>query len=91
MKGVIVQKYRQMSEDDKREFDKWLMANVAIASLFAAALFCMAVFSPGPIQSATTGAQTKDARRTEHPTRNARPPAPNHGDVVGSASRAARN
>ena len=34
--------YRQLSPQDRIQFDRWLKANVAIASIFSAALVAMA-------------------------------------------------
>jgi len=36
--------YKQLSPQDRIQFDRWLKANVAVASIFSAALVVMAFF-----------------------------------------------
>ena len=40
---LVRQEYTNLSDQDRRTFDRWLRANMAIASLFCAALFAMAL------------------------------------------------
>jgi hypothetical protein len=42
MRGPNSEFYKQLSPQDRIVFDRWLKANVVIASIFSAALFAMA-------------------------------------------------
>jgi hypothetical protein len=65
---LVQQAYNDMSDQDRRKFDRWLRANVAIASLFSAALLAMALangpYSVGP-RIATAESNRADASPIE--------------------------
>jgi hypothetical protein len=44
MRGPTSEFYKQLSPQDRIVFDRWLKANVVIASIFSTALFAMAFF-----------------------------------------------
>jgi hypothetical protein len=42
-KGQVLAKYKHMSPEERRSFDRWLQANVVIGSMFGIALVAMAL------------------------------------------------
>jgi hypothetical protein len=64
-KSEIYQTYQRMSEDKQRTFNRWLTANLAIGSLFSAALVAMAISAsdaemPGPRHATAQNAQASN-------------------------------
>jgi hypothetical protein len=63
-KSDMITKYSDLTAEDRRSFDRWLRANVAIASIVALGLFAMAVASgpstPGPRSASAQGARGID-------------------------------
>ena len=53
-------RYKDLSPQDQRAFDRWLHANMAVALLFFAALVAMALNSSGPPGPATASAMSRD-------------------------------
>jgi hypothetical protein len=49
-KTEIYRLYRGASAEDRRTFDRWLAANVVIASTFAAGLFAMVLSGSGSLE-----------------------------------------
>jgi hypothetical protein len=62
-KGDIAGMYNNLSNEDRREFDRWLRANAVVASIFAAAFLAMAVVGsggPGPRQAMAETTRTTE-------------------------------
>ena len=53
-------RYKDLSPQDQRAFDRWLHANMAVALLFFAALMAMALNSSGAPGPATASAMPRD-------------------------------
>jgi hypothetical protein len=64
-KGELLAKYRDLSPEEQRKFDRWLKANAIIASLFALGLVAMAINSsglPGPDTAIAKGADSASVK-----------------------------
>ena len=61
--------YRQLSPQDRIQFDRWLKANAAVASIFCAALVAMA-FLTGPFSASvnTSAAHIRTASISSFPS-----------------------
>jgi hypothetical protein len=53
-------KYRDLSPEHQRKFDRWLKANAAVATIFALGLVAMAVNSSGLPGANTATAKSAD-------------------------------
>jgi hypothetical protein len=63
-KGELLAKYRNLTPEDQRTFDRWLTANAVIASIFTLALVAMIINSaglPGPDTAAAKTANNGNA------------------------------
>ena len=63
-KSELLGKYRDLSPEDQRRFDRWLKANAVGATIFALALIAMAINSsglPGPEAAAAKTAVNSNA------------------------------
>jgi len=66
-KGETARLCRQMSTEDQAAFDRWLKRSAIVGSIFAAAVFIMAISAaniPGPREAAAQGAGVADAAAT---------------------------
>ena len=61
--------YRQLSPQDRIQFDRWLKANVAVASIFSAALVAMALLAaPFSAPGDTSAAHIRTASISSFPS-----------------------
>ena len=63
-KGELLAKYRDLSPEDQRKFDRWLKANAVVATIFALGLVAMAVNSTGLPGPNTATAKSADKGNT---------------------------
>ena len=63
-KGELLAKYRDLSPEDQRKFDRWLKANAVVATIFALGLVAMAVNSTGLPGPNTAIAKSADKANT---------------------------
>jgi hypothetical protein len=69
--GSLGQKYRALSPEDRRTFDRWLRANAAAGLILAAGLVAMAVMgSSSPERNEATRADRTKASEVGVPARD---------------------
>jgi hypothetical protein len=65
-KGEMLLRYRNMSNEDRGTFDRWMKINLIAGALFSAALIAMAVpttyYAPGPRAAQAQEASDKAAQ-----------------------------